>query len=205
MKFTGAQPRVQDDSVSPEIHDWWEARLPVRTSLRTDVVPGDGKGRLWWDPVRFYTDLSAAYRFKLLGGKVRTKVQLNGKNAFEGGRLQPIAINPDGRPHAHRITDGAAGTPVDPYNLSNYAHQHDRRHRGTGTGSSPLLAMSDLYSAALRRLSLATRLCNRRTGLIAAPRFISRQFQPGRSGRPPRNGRADGSVRRGSARRCPDG
>jgi len=209
MKFTGAQTRAQDDSVSPEIYDWWQARLPVWTSLRTDVVPGDGKGRLWWDTVpadfvvggetrtpqtrwttdqfgayaaattnvgrprtqireyrftgitnydftegllknfnvggavrweskasigflagapetsgpfqgavlfldnnkplwdkaRFYTDLSAGYRFKLFGDKVRTKVQLNVKNAFEGGRLQPIAINPDGRPYAYRIID----------------------------------------------------------------------------------------------------
>ncbi len=209
MKFTGAQTRAQDDSVSPEIFDWWQARLPVWTSLRTDIVPGDGKGRLWWDtrpadyfvggeartpqtrwltdqygaylaaatnvgrprtqirefrftgitnytfsegrlkdfnlggavrweskasigflagapetsgvyqgavlfldtnkPVwdkaRAYVDLSAGYRFKLFGDKVRTKVQLNVKNALEGGRLQPIAINPDGRPYAYRIID----------------------------------------------------------------------------------------------------
>ncbi len=209
MKFTGAQTRAQDDSVSPEIFDWWQARLPVWTSLRADVVPGDGKGRLWWDtlpgdyfpggenrtpqtrwlvdqygaylaattnvgrprtqirefrftgitnyeftegrlknfsfggavrweskasigflagapetsgvyqgavlfldtrkPVwdkaRAYVDLSAGYRFKLFGDKVRTKVQLNVKNAHEDGRLQPIAINPDGRPYAYRIID----------------------------------------------------------------------------------------------------
>lgn len=209
MKFTGAKTRAQDDSVSPEIYDWWQARLPVWTSLRTDVVPGDGKGRLWWDTVpadyvvggetrtpqnrwlvdqygaywaaatnvgrprtqireyrftgitnydftegrlknfniggavrweskasigflagapetsgpfqgavlfldtskpvwdkaRFYTDLSAGYRFKLFGDKVRTKVQLNVKNVLEDGRLQPIAINPDGRPYAYRIID----------------------------------------------------------------------------------------------------
>ncbi|WP_414660193.1 TonB-dependent receptor [Horticoccus sp. 23ND18S-11] len=209
MKFTGAQTRAQDDSVSPEIFDWWQARLPVWTSLRSDVVPGDGKGRLWWDTVpadyvvggetrtpqtrwltdqygaflaaatnvgrprtqirefrftgitnytfsegrlkdfnlggavrweskasigflagapetsgvfqgavlfldtnkpvwdkaRAYVDLSAGYRLKLWGDKVRTKVQLNVKNAFEGGRLQPIAINPDGTPYAYRIID----------------------------------------------------------------------------------------------------
>ncbi len=209
MKFTGAQTQAQDDSVSPEIFDWWQQRLPVWTSLRADIEPGDGKGRLWWDtrpgdyfvggenrtpqtrwivdqygaylaattnvgrprtqirefrfagitnyeftegrlkdfsiggavrweskasigflgaapetsgpfqgavlfldndkPVwdkaRFYTDLSAAYRFKLFGDKVRAKVQLNVKNALEGGRLQPIAVNPDGTPYAYRIID----------------------------------------------------------------------------------------------------
>jgi outer membrane receptor protein involved in Fe transport len=49
MKFTGSQTRAQDDRVSPEIYNWWQTRIPVWTSLRTDVVPGDGKGRLWWD------------------------------------------------------------------------------------------------------------------------------------------------------------
>jgi outer membrane receptor protein involved in Fe transport len=209
MKFTGAQTQAQDDSVSPEIFDWWQERLPVWTTLRADIEPGDGKGRLWWDtrpidyfvggdsrtpqarwttdqygpylaattnagrprtqmrefrfagitnyeftdgplkdfsiggavrweskasigflggepetsgpfqgavlfldsnkPVwdkaRFYVDLSAAYRFKLFGDKVRAKVQLNVKNAFEDGRLQPIAVNPDGSPYAYRIID----------------------------------------------------------------------------------------------------
>ena len=209
MKFTGSQTRAQDDRVSPEIYNWWQARLPVWTSLRTDIVPGDGKGRLWWDTVpadyfsggetrtpqtrwiqdqfgaywaastnagrprtqmreyrmagisnydfsegklknfsvggavrweskasigflagpaetsgpyqgavlfldnnkpvwdkaRFYVDLSAGYRFKFLGDKIRGKVQLNVKNALENGRLQPIGINPDGNPYAYRIVD----------------------------------------------------------------------------------------------------
>jgi len=209
MKFTGSQTRAQDDRVSPEIYNWWQQRLPIWTSVRTDIVPGDGKGRLWWDtapgtfyaggetrtpqtrwiqdqwgaywaaatnagrprtqmreyrfagissyditegpfrnvtvggalrweskasigflagpaetsgpyqgavlfldnnkPVwdkaRAYLDLSASYRFKLLGDKVRTRAALNIKNVTEGGRLQPIAINPDGAPYAYRIVD----------------------------------------------------------------------------------------------------
>ncbi|MFM7752625.1 MAG: hypothetical protein ACKPB0_19625, partial [Opitutaceae bacterium] len=209
MKFTGSQTRAQDDRVSPEIYNWWQQRLPIWTSVRTDIGPGDGKGRLWWDtapgtfypggetrtpqtrwiqdqwgaywaaatnagrprtqmreyrfagissyditegtfrnvtlggalrwesrasigflagpaetsgpyqgavlfldnnkPVwdkaRAYLDLSASYRFKLLGDKVRTRAALNVKNVTEGGRLQPIAINPDGAPYAYRIVD----------------------------------------------------------------------------------------------------
>jgi outer membrane receptor protein involved in Fe transport len=209
MKFTGSQTRAQDDRVSPEIYNWWQSRLPVWTTVRADIVPGDGKGRLWWDttpgtyysggetrtpqtrwiqdqwgaywaaatnagrprtqmreyrfagitnydftegmlknvsvggavrvesrasigylagpaetsgpyqgavlfldnskPVwdkaRLYTDLTASYRFKLLGDKVRTRAQVNVKNVLEGGRLQPIAINPDGVPYAYRIVD----------------------------------------------------------------------------------------------------
>jgi outer membrane receptor protein involved in Fe transport len=209
MKFTGSQTRAQDDRVSPEIYNWWQQRIPVWTSLRADVVPGDGKGRLWWDtlpgdffpggetrtpqtrwiqdqfgaywaaatnagrprtqmreyrfaaltnydftegrlknfnvggavrweskasigflagpaetsgpyqgavlfldnnkPVwdkaRAYFDFSAGYKFRFYGDKIRSKVQLNVKNAFEGGRLQAIGINPDGAPYAYRIID----------------------------------------------------------------------------------------------------
>ena len=204
MKFTGAQTRARDDSVSPEIYNWWQARIPVWTSLHSDIAPGDGKGPVWWDQIppgdsrtpqtrwiqdqwgaywaastnagrprtqvrefrftgitnydftegrlkgfnvggamrweskasigflagppetsgpyqgavlfldnnkpvwdkaRAYFDLSAGYRFKFAGDKVRSKLQLNIKNAFEGGRLQPIAVNPDGRPYAYRIID----------------------------------------------------------------------------------------------------
>ena len=63
MKFTGSQTRAQDDRVSPEIYNWWQQRLPVWTSLRSDIVPGDGKGRLWWDtaPGTYYA-----------GGETRT-------------------------------------------------------------------------------------------------------------------------------------
>jgi len=209
MKFTGSQTRAQDDRVSPEIYNWWQQRIPVWTGLRSDIVPGDGKGRLWWDtlpgdfypggetrtpqtrwiqdqfgaywaaatnagrprtqmreyrfaaltnydftegrlknfnvggavrweskasigflagpaeksgpyqgavlfldndkPVwdkaRAYFDLSAGYKFRFYGDKIRSKLQLNVKNAFEGGRLQAIGINPDGAPYAYRIID----------------------------------------------------------------------------------------------------
>jgi outer membrane receptor protein involved in Fe transport len=58
-----------------------------------------------YDEARSYFDFSAGYRFRFLGDRVRTKVQLNIRNAFENGRLQPIAINPDGVPYAYRIID----------------------------------------------------------------------------------------------------
>ncbi len=204
MKFTGSQTRARDDQVSPEIYNWWQQRIPVWTSLRSDLVPGDGKGPLWWDTIppndsrtpqtrfiqdqfgaywaaatnagrprtqlreyrfasianydftegrlknfsvggavrweskasigykagpvetsgpyqgavlfldnnkpiwdkaRGYLDLSAGYRFRLFSDKVRTKVQLNVKNALEGGRIQAIGVNPDGNGYAFRIID----------------------------------------------------------------------------------------------------
>jgi outer membrane receptor protein involved in Fe transport len=58
-----------------------------------------------WDKARAYFDFSAGYRFKFFGDKIRGKAQLNIRNAFESGRLQPVAVNPDGTPYAYRIVD----------------------------------------------------------------------------------------------------
>ncbi|HRE83131.1 MAG TPA: hypothetical protein PLN52_18950, partial [Opitutaceae bacterium] len=51
IKFTGSQTQAQDDRVSPEIYDWWQSRLPVWTTLRSDIVPGDGQGPTWWTTI----------------------------------------------------------------------------------------------------------------------------------------------------------
>jgi hypothetical protein len=205
MKFTGSQTRARDDSVSPDIYNWWLKRVPIWENTRSDIVPGDGKGPNWWnnipagqrsdtpqtrwlneqwaaywaastnagrprtqirefhlaglanydftdgklknfnvgtavrweskasigflaaapeasgvyqgavlfldtnkpvwDKARFYVDLSAGYRFKLFGDKVRGKAQLNVQNVTENGHLQTIGVNPDGRGYAFRIID----------------------------------------------------------------------------------------------------
>ena len=205
MKFTGSQTRARDDQVSPDIYNWWQQRLPIWENTHSDIVPGDGKGPVWWtnipagqrsdtpqtrwlneqwaaywaastnagrprtqirefhfagisnydftegklknfnvggavrweskasigykaaapetsgvyqgavlfldtnkpvwDPARFYVDLSAGYRFKLFGDKVRGKAQLNIQNVLEGGRLQAVGVNPDGNGYAFRIID----------------------------------------------------------------------------------------------------
>ena len=91
----------------------WESKASIGFLAAAPETSGPFQGAVLfldnnkpaWDPARFYADLSAGYRFKLFGDKVRTKVQLNVKNAFESGRLQPIAINPDGKPYAYRIID----------------------------------------------------------------------------------------------------
>ncbi len=202
LKFTGSQTTAQDDRVSPEIYDWWQARLPVWTTVRSDIVPGDGKGPTWWtslppnttqtpetrwigeqfgpywaaatnagrprsqlreyrvtgltnydftegrlknfnvggafrweskasigfgaapaektgpyagtvlfldndkpywDKPRAYFDLSAGYKFKFWGDKIRAKAQLNIRDVLENGRLQAVGVNPDGNPFAYRI------------------------------------------------------------------------------------------------------
>jgi hypothetical protein len=50
IKFTGAQAVAKDLSVSPELFEYWQKRMPVWTTIRADSVPGngDGKGTLWW-------------------------------------------------------------------------------------------------------------------------------------------------------------
>jgi hypothetical protein len=58
-----------------------------------------------YDPARFYFDLSAGYRLRLFGDKVRTNLQLNVRNAFEDGRLQAVGANPDGSIYAWRIIE----------------------------------------------------------------------------------------------------
>jgi outer membrane receptor protein involved in Fe transport len=202
LKFTGSQTTAQDDRVSPEIYDWWQSRLPVWTTVRSDIVPGDSKGPTWWtslppnttqtpetrwigeqfgpywaaatnagrprsqlreyrvtgltnydftegrlknfnvggafrweskasigfgaapaetsgpyrgtvlfldnnkpywDKPRAYFDLSAGYKFKLWGDKIRAKAQLNIRDVLENGRLQAVGVNPDGNPFAYRI------------------------------------------------------------------------------------------------------
>jgi hypothetical protein len=203
LKFTGAQAVAYDTAVSPEIFEYWQARMATWTTVRGDRVPGsgDGQGALWWTTVasngqtpqaqylnsllspylvgvanvgkprtqirkyrwaavtnydftegklknfsvggalrwedkasigfagkapatsgnfagaileldpdkpfwsraRYYADLSAGYRFRLFGDKIRTRVQLNVKDAFESGRLQKVAVNPDGSTFAYRI------------------------------------------------------------------------------------------------------
>lgn len=58
-----------------------------------------------WDKARAYFDFLAGYDLRMFQNKVRARVQLNIRNAFEDGRLQRIAVNPDGGAWAYRIID----------------------------------------------------------------------------------------------------
>jgi hypothetical protein len=57
------------------------------------------------DQARYYVDLMSGYSFRMFKDRVRARVQLNARNLFEKGRLQPVAVNPDGAPFAYRIID----------------------------------------------------------------------------------------------------
>lgn len=58
-----------------------------------------------YDKARYYVDASAGYNLRLFNDKIRAHIQLNVRNVFERGRLQAIAVNPDGTPYAFRIID----------------------------------------------------------------------------------------------------
>jgi hypothetical protein len=61
------------------------------------------KNEPYWNRARCYVDFPAGYRFRLFGGKIRAKAQLNVRNVPEDGRLQSVAVNPDGSTYACRI------------------------------------------------------------------------------------------------------
>ena len=58
-----------------------------------------------YDKPRANVDLWASSGLKLWHGRVQCLLQLNVRNAFESGRLQPISYNPDGTAWNYRIVD----------------------------------------------------------------------------------------------------
>lgn len=63
------------------------------------------KNKPVYDKARAYFDFFASYGFRFHNNKIRGNVQLNVRNAFEGGRLQAIGVNPNGQPYNFRIID----------------------------------------------------------------------------------------------------
>jgi outer membrane receptor protein involved in Fe transport len=58
-----------------------------------------------WDKAHSYFDAFVTYRTKIYSDKVGFTLQLNARNVIEGGRLQPVAAEGDGRIIAYRIID----------------------------------------------------------------------------------------------------
>ena len=58
-----------------------------------------------YDGENYYFDFKISYRFRFAKGKISGRVQLNINDVFENGRLQKVAVNPDGKPWAFRIID----------------------------------------------------------------------------------------------------
>ncbi len=80
-------------------------KAPATSGSFAGAVIELDKDKPYFDQARYYVDLSAGYKFRLFGDKIRAKAQLNLRNAFEDGRLQRVAVNPDGSTFAYRIID----------------------------------------------------------------------------------------------------
>jgi len=78
---------------------------PETSGPFTGAILSLDKNKPVWDAARFYFDFSAGYRFKFSNDRIRGRVQLNIKDVFESGRLQPVGVNPDGSYYAYRIID----------------------------------------------------------------------------------------------------
>jgi hypothetical protein len=68
-------------------------------NLVTDYDPN----RPIYDKGNLNVDAFLSYRTRLFSDKVSASFQLNVRNLNEGGRLQPIAVDPDGTPSSYRI------------------------------------------------------------------------------------------------------
>jgi outer membrane receptor protein involved in Fe transport len=78
---------------------------PETSGPFTGAILSLDKNKPVWDAARFYFDASASYKFRFNHDRIRARVQLNIKDVFEKGRLQPVAVNPDGNYFAYRIVD----------------------------------------------------------------------------------------------------
>jgi hypothetical protein len=99
------------------IENQWLKRIAVSGAVRWEDKGAIGyyafdndpnaydPNRVVYDKAHTYLDLGASYRSRIYRNKVGFVVQLNVRNAFENGRLQPIGALPNGVPHSFRIID----------------------------------------------------------------------------------------------------
>ena len=90
----------------------WEDRAAIGylgTAPDADgVIRSLDVNRPVFDGEQFHLDLWVSYSLRSLpwfGERVKTKLQLNVRDALENGGLEPIAVNPDGQKIAFRIKD----------------------------------------------------------------------------------------------------
>jgi outer membrane receptor protein involved in Fe transport len=105
--YTFSEGKLKDFGVGGAIR--WQDKAAIGflgAAPESDgVVRSLDAGKPVFDRARFAVDLSASYGFRLFRDRVRAKVQLNVRDVLENGRLQKVAINPDGSTYAFRIID----------------------------------------------------------------------------------------------------
>jgi hypothetical protein len=126
--------RANEGKSRPQIREWrvnvastlqlsavsdntWLRRMSVSGALRWEDKGAIGyytfandpeaydPDRRIYDKAHTYVDLGAGYRTRIYGDKVSLRLQLNVRNVFENGRLQPVGALPNGVPHSFRIID----------------------------------------------------------------------------------------------------
>ena len=105
--YTFTQGRLKNFGVGGAVR--WEDQAAI--GFRGAAPEADGVVRSLdvtrpiFDKARAYFDLSSSYNLRFAHNAIRARVQLNVRNIFERGRLQAVAVNPDGQPYAYRIID----------------------------------------------------------------------------------------------------
>jgi hypothetical protein len=69
------------------------------------VIRSLDKNKPVYDSTHTYVDFFVNHTLRLFHDRVTAHLQLNVRNAFEGGRLQVVSVNPDGQPANFRIID----------------------------------------------------------------------------------------------------
>jgi hypothetical protein len=95
----------------------WLKRIAVSGALRWEDKASIGyytydndpnaydPSRRIYDKARAYVDFGGSYTARIFRNKVGLRIQLNLRNALEGGRLQPVGALPNGVPYSFRIVD----------------------------------------------------------------------------------------------------
>jgi len=83
----------------------WEDKASIGYYAQANDPTSYDPNRPIYDKARAYFDFGVGYTTRVFADKIRLRVQLNARNLFENGRLQPVGALPDGTPHTYRIID----------------------------------------------------------------------------------------------------
>ena len=97
------QAQLKRMSVSGAIR--WEDRASIGYYAYDNDPNAYDPSRRVYDKGHTYVDLGAGYNTRIFSNKVGLRVQLNVRNVFESGRLQPVGALPNGVPYSFRIVD----------------------------------------------------------------------------------------------------
>jgi outer membrane receptor protein involved in Fe transport len=83
----------------------WEDRASIGYYAYDNDPNAYDPSRRVYDKGHTYVDMGAGYTTRIFSNKIGLRVQLNVRNVFESGRLQPVAALPNGVPYSFRIID----------------------------------------------------------------------------------------------------